>query len=148
MQIVNFMLCEFHFNFKKKMNGSWHHILKGKTQKQLFLYPTAPSCPSRKLAPHPTASQTCHFSHELYSLVLIFKSFPMSSRQKSPVRKQIFPIQDSNWGLLHCRQILYQLSYQGSQKKANFLINKVRVYLFCFSYSTNQAWVEQGQGAE
>ena len=26
----------------------------------------------------------------------------------------IFPAQDLNWGLLHCRQILYQLSYQGS----------------------------------
>ena len=26
----------------------------------------------------------------------------------------IFPIQESNWGLLHCRQILYQLSYEGS----------------------------------
>ena len=25
-----------------------------------------------------------------------------------------FPTQESNWGLLHCRQILYQLSYQGS----------------------------------
>ena len=24
----------------------------------------------------------------------------------------IFPTQESNWGLLHCRQILYQLSYQ------------------------------------
>ena len=29
--------------------------------------------------------------------------------------RQIFPTQESNWGLLHCRQILYQLSYQGSQ---------------------------------
>ena len=29
----------------------------------------------------------------------------------------IFPTQESNWGLLHCRQILYQLSYQGSLKK-------------------------------
>ena len=28
--------------------------------------------------------------------------------------QQIFPIQELNWGLLHCRQILYQLSYQGS----------------------------------
>ena len=28
--------------------------------------------------------------------------------------KQIFPTQESNWGLLHCRWILYQLSYQGS----------------------------------
>ena len=27
---------------------------------------------------------------------------------------QIFPTQESNWGLLHCRQILCQLSYQGS----------------------------------
>ena len=26
----------------------------------------------------------------------------------------IFPTQKSIWGLLHCRQILYQLSYQGS----------------------------------
>ena len=26
----------------------------------------------------------------------------------------IFPIQESNWGLLHCRRILYQLSYQWS----------------------------------
>ena len=28
--------------------------------------------------------------------------------------QRIFPTQESNWGLLHCRQILYQLSYEGS----------------------------------
>ena len=28
--------------------------------------------------------------------------------------QQIFPTQESNWGLLHCRWIIYQLSYQGS----------------------------------
>ena len=28
--------------------------------------------------------------------------------------QQIFLTQDSNWGLLHYRQILYQLSYRGS----------------------------------
>ena len=28
--------------------------------------------------------------------------------------QQIFPAQESNWGLLHCRWILYQLSHQGS----------------------------------
>ena len=28
-----------------------------------------------------------------------------------------FPIQESKWGLLYCRQILYQLSYQGSPSK-------------------------------
>ena len=27
----------------------------------------------------------------------------------------IFPTQESNWGLQHCRCILYQLSYQGAQ---------------------------------
>ena len=27
--------------------------------------------------------------------------------------QRIFLTQESNWGLLHCRQILYQLSYQG-----------------------------------
>ena len=30
----------------------------------------------------------------------------------------IFPIQELNWGLLRCRQILYQLSYQGSPLKS------------------------------
>ena len=28
--------------------------------------------------------------------------------------QRIFPTQESNQGLLHCRQVLYQLSYQGS----------------------------------
>ena len=27
----------------------------------------------------------------------------------------IFPTQELNWGLLHCRQILYQLSYQETE---------------------------------
>ena len=26
----------------------------------------------------------------------------------------IFPTQESNWGLLYCKRILYQLSYEGS----------------------------------
>ena len=30
--------------------------------------------------------------------------------------QRIFPTQELNWGLLQCRQILYQLSYQGSPK--------------------------------
>ena len=28
--------------------------------------------------------------------------------------QRIFPIQELNWGLLHCKWILYQLNYQGS----------------------------------
>ena len=31
-----------------------------------------------------------------------------------PFSRGIFPTQKSNWGLLHCRWILYQLSYAGS----------------------------------
>ena len=30
----------------------------------------------------------------------------------------LFPTQESNWGLLHCRQSLYQLNYQGSPIKS------------------------------
>ena len=30
--------------------------------------------------------------------------------------QQVFPTQESNWGLLHCRRILYHLSYQGSPR--------------------------------
>ena len=32
----------------------------------------------------------------------------------------IFPTQESNQGLLHCRQILYQLSYEGTQECSNY----------------------------
>ena len=33
-----------------------------------------------------------------------------------PLLQGIFPIQESNWGLLHCRWILYHLSYQESPR--------------------------------
>ena len=32
------------------------------------------------------------------------------------LRQRIFPTQESNRGLPHCRRILYQLSYQGSHE--------------------------------
>ena len=35
----------------------------------------------------------------------------------------IFPTEESNWGLQHCRQILYQLSYQGSKTKGKDGLN-------------------------
>ena len=41
----------------------------------------------------------------------------------------IFPTQGSNWGLMHCRQILYQLSYPGCQEALNR-----RGMEFCFVY--------------
>ena len=43
----------------------------------------------------------------------------------------IFPTQGSNQGLLHCRQILYQLSYQGSPcwQAKNLLKNRRKIYM-------------------
>ena len=41
----------------------------------------------------------------------------------------IFPNQQSNQGLLHCRRILYQLSHQGSPK-----INKYNFYIFMTNF--------------
>ena len=38
----------------------------------------------------------------------------------------IFPSQESNWGLLCCRQILYQLSYQGSPFQESNLIKLIK----------------------
>ena len=35
----------------------------------------------------------------------------------------IFPTQESNLGLVHCRRILYQLSYQGSPIWNKYTIN-------------------------
>ena len=37
--------------------------------------------------------------------------------------QQTFPTKESNWGLLHCRQILYQLSYQGSPQNMECFTN-------------------------
>ena len=45
-------------------------------------------------------------------------------RYSLPHLQGIFPTQELNWGLLHCRQILYQLSYQGSPVKTKKTINK------------------------
>ena len=50
--------------------------------------------------------------------------------------QQMFPIQESNWGLLHCRRILYQLSYQGSPN--NILIN-LNVY-YVYTLDTKSYW--------
>ena len=47
--------------------------------------------------------------------------------------QQIFPIQESNQGLLYCRQIFYPLSYQGSPQKALKLLVKTRSFLFSTS---------------
>ena len=35
----------------------------------------------------------------------------------------IFPTQELNWGLLHCRRTLYQLSYEGSPSESHSVVS-------------------------
>ena len=44
--------------------------------------------------------------------------------------QRIFPTQESNRNLLHCRQILYQLSYEGSLHRVlqNYIISPPRTW--------------------
>ena len=44
----------------------------------------------------------------------------------------IFPTQGSNLGLLHCRQILYCLSHQGSPPTALVQLKNPQVYHYCY----------------
>ena len=55
----------------------------------------------------------------------------------------IFPTQELNWGLLHCRRILYQLSYQGSPRGA--LEGASRPSPGCWSFHTSH-WSQVGGG--
>jgi hypothetical protein len=56
--------------------------------------------------------------YTFFLLVLVFTGMGSLS-----LLQWIFPTQESNWGLLHCRRILYHLSYQGSPVH-------VQIYLF------------------
>ena len=49
----------------------------------------------------------------------------------------IFPIQESNRGLLHCRRILYQLSYQGSPLLRHGMCQSLRQWYY--QHCWNQA---------
>ena len=40
----------------------------------------------------------------------------------------IFPAQELNWGLMHCRQILHQLSYQGRPLQASGSLLKSQLF--------------------
>ena len=58
--------------------------------------------------------------------------------------QQILTIQESNWGLLHCMQVLYQLSYEGSSFSKKYVFKKTQekltVYIlngFLYSYNFN-----------
>ena len=60
----------------------------------------------------PTQDQTQVFALQVNSLPAEPQGKPKKTGVGSPSLLQwIFPTQESNWGLLHCRWILYQLSY-------------------------------------
>ena len=44
----------------------------------------------------------------------------------------MFPTQKMNQGLLHCRQILYQLSYQGSQREILKVLGEKKTHILCY----------------
>ena len=59
----------------------------------------------------------------------------------------LFPTQESNWGLLHCRHIIYQLSYEGSpilfsvQSLSHVLLFSTPWTAACLaSLSMNNSW--------
>ena len=72
--------------------------------------------------PFPSPGNLPNPGIELRSLALQADSLPVEPQRKPKntgvgslsLLQQIFPNQVSNQGLLHCRQILYQLSYQES----------------------------------
>ena len=63
----------------------------------------------------------------------------------------IFPTQELNWGLLHCRQTLYQLNYQGntnnilSEKELHFQKKKLvrRIGLFYIFENLFKLWLKE-----
>ena len=72
-------------------------------------------CPDTTLKLSDTSD--CLYHH--HSTLTIFESQgkPKNTEVGSLSHLQrIFPTQESNWGLLHCRWILYQLSYQLNDK--------------------------------
>ena len=50
----------------------------------------------------------------------------------------IFPTQELNWGFLHCRQILYQLSYQGNLNKHICVCVCVYIYIYIYLLERNR----------
>ena len=53
----------------------------------------------------------------------------------------IFLTQESNWGFLHCRKILYQLSYQGSPQFTLFKVTS-QSYGLCWR---GRGWEDLGE---
>ena len=65
-------------------------------------------------------AQSCPtlYDHMDYTVHGIEFSSPDSGVDSLSLLQGIFPTQESNPGLLHCRQMLYRLSHQGSYNKS------------------------------
>ena len=91
---------------------------------------SSPSCSTRQLMgmPFPSPGDLPNPGIEPRSSALQADSLPADPQGKHKytgvgslsLLQQIFPIQESNWGLLPCRRILYQLSYPGSGAISNY----------------------------
>ena len=68
---------------------------------------------SRGSSQHQYQNQTTHIAGGFFASWATRKAQVYWSGQPIPFQ-WIFQTQESNWSLLHCRQILYQLSYQGN----------------------------------
>ena len=75
------------------------------------------------------------FSRQEYNCVKFKNKIKLKKKKNTGVDSHfllqgIFPTQESSQGLLHCRQILYRLSYEGSpettQEHTNGLCNNVQ----------------------
>ena len=81
----------------------------------------APSLPSGSPSPPPRCCLPCPLPS--LSPLLPLEPAPLSVSRHCPslnwgfcLLQGIFPTQEWNWGLLHCRQILYSLSHHGSPR--------------------------------
>ena len=75
------------------------------------------SKPSSKGSPQPRDwTQVSHIAGRFFTIWVIREAQEYWVGSQS-LLQGIFLTQDLNWGLLHCRQILYKLSYQGRSRK-------------------------------
>ena len=81
---------------------------------------------------------------ELRSPTLQASSLPVKPQGKSKnagvgslfFLQQIFPTQELNWAFLHCRQVIYQLSYQGGQYTQMLVYNLMSFDKRIFPWTT------------
>ena len=78
---------------------------------------SSPSPPAFNLAQHQGLFQWISHSHQVAKILEVQLQPKDAGVGSLSLLQQIFATQESNWGLLHCRWILYQLSYQASPKK-------------------------------